>query len=289
MRDIFKQGLKRFVNGGQKRAAGNRKAQVIAVTSLKGGVGKTTTSVNLASALARYHDQRVLLVDLDPQGHVGTSLRTQLETTGGGQGGRLSELLTAEQPGHVMDVASYTRVPGLSVTPSDAGLAEAESLLAAKIGKEMILRDALAVTRTYYDVILIDCPPNLGNLTANALVACDWLLVPCDLSPLALKGVHGLLSQSQQIAARLNPQLDLLGVAITRYDARTASMNQAVLDELTEQYGEALFNTRVGVNTSLARAQHEGCEIFEHAARSRGAEHYRALAKEVFVRASLTV
>ena len=285
MRDMFRQGLKRFVNGGQKRATGTRRAKVIAVTSLKGGVGKTTTSVNLASALARYHDQRVLLVDLDPQGHVGTSLRTQLDEGGG----RLAEVLTAEQPGHVMDVATYTKVPGLSVTPSDPSLAEAESLLAAKIGKELILRDALQVTRTYYDVIVIDCPPNLGNLTVNALVASDLLLVPCDLSPLALKGVEGLLTQSQQIAARLNPDLDLLGVAITRYDARTASMNQAVLDQLQENYGEALFDVKIGVNTSLARAQHEGCEIFAHAEKSRGAGHYRKLAQEVFVRAALTV
>src|SRR3954468_23253557 len=113
MKNLFRQGLKRLVTGGERRARGSHEAKVISVASLKGGVGKTTTSVNLASALSRFHQQRVLLVDLDPQGHVGTSLRTQMLQGGG----RMSDLLTAEEGGHVMDVATETSVPGLRVTP----------------------------------------------------------------------------------------------------------------------------------------------------------------------------
>ncbi|MFT3926800.1 MAG: ParA family protein [Myxococcales bacterium] len=283
MKNLFRQGLKRLTASSERRARGSHEAKVISIASLKGGVGKTTTSVNLASALARYHQQRVLLVDLDPQGHVGTSLRAQILQGGG----RLSEILTAEEAGHVMDVATDTSVPFLRVTPSDPSLNEAENLLSAKIGKEMILRDALEITRTYFDVIVIDCPPNLGNLTINALVASDFLLVPCDLSPLAMRGVESLLKQSQQIGARLNPQLDLLGVVITRYDSRTPTMNDAVLSSLEHNFGEALVPVRIGVSTSLSRAQHEGTEIFEHDEKSRGALHYRELAAEIARRLSV--
>jgi chromosome partitioning protein len=280
MKNIFRQGLKRFAPQAERRTRGPREGKVLSVASLKGGVGKTTTSVNVAAALARFHGQRVLLVDLDPQGHVGTSLRTQIHPGGGS----LARTLTGETPGHVMDVAVDTTVPQLRITPSDPALGDAENLLSTKIGKELILRDALEITRTYYDVILIDCPPNLGNLTLNALVASDYLLVPCDLSPLALRGAENLLQQAQTVGARLNPGLDLLGLVITRHDARTLSMNEAMLGSLAAGYGESLFPTRIGISTGLARAQHEGKDIFEHDPKSRGAQHYRELAGEVAAR-----
>jgi chromosome partitioning protein len=278
MKSLFRQGLKRFVAPGERRTRGPREAKVICVASLKGGVGKTTTSCNVASALARYHQQRVLLIDLDPQCHVGTSLQKQIQLGGGGS---LGDVLTGEETGHVMDIAVDTTVAGLRVTPSDASLSEAENLLNTKIGKELILRDALEITRSYYDVIVIDCPPNLGNLTLNALVASDYLLVPCDLSPLAVRGVENLLASAQQIGARLNPSLDLLGVVITRHDGRTQSMNDAVLASLNHSYGDSILKVRIGVSTSISRAQHEGREIFEHEEKSRGAIHYRELAAEI--------
>jgi chromosome partitioning protein len=277
MKNLFRQGLKRFVAPGERRTRGPREAKVICVASLKGGVGKTTTSCNVASALARYHQQRVLLVDLDPQCHVGTSLKKQVMAGGGS----LASVLTAEETGHVMDVVVDTAVTGLRVTPSDPALAEAENLLGTKIGKELILRDALEITRSYYDIIVIDCPPNLGNLTLNALVASDYLLVPCDLSPLAVRGVENLLAQAQQVGARLNPSLDLLGVVITRHDGRTQAMNDAVLSSLNQSYGDSLLKVRIGVSTAVARSQHEGREIFEHDEKSRGAIHYRELSAEI--------
>jgi chromosome partitioning protein len=277
MKNLFRQGLKVFTPGPDRKPRGDRKARVISVASLKGGVGKTTTSVNLASALARFHQQRVLLIDLDPQGHVGTSLRGQILQGGG----RMSELLASDEHGHVMDIATDTSVPGLRVTTADAGLNEAENLLSAKIGKEMILRDALEVTRTWFDLIVIDCPPNLGNLTVNALVASDCLLVPCDMSPLAVQGLESLLKHAQLVGARLNPTLDLLGIVITRFDTRTPSLNEQVLGKLEASFGEAILPVRVGVSTSLSRAQHEGTDIFEHDDKSRGALHYREVAAEV--------
>jgi chromosome partitioning protein len=278
MKNLFRQGLKRFVAPGERRTRGPREAKVICVASLKGGVGKTTTSCNVASALARYHQQRVLLIDLDPQCHVATSLQKQIQPAGGGS---LAAVLTGEELGHVMDVAVDTTVSGLRVTPSDAALSEAENLLNTKIGKELILRDALEITRTYYDIIIIDCPPNLGNLTLNALVASDYLLVPCDLSPLAVRGVENLLANAQQVGARMNPSLDLLGVVITRHDGRTQAMNDAVLSTLNQSYGDSILKVRVGVSTGISRAQHEGTEIFEHDEKSRGAIHYRELAAEI--------
>lgn len=281
MRELISRGLRRFVDRPlPERPRGHRKAKVIALASLKGGVGKTTTSVHLASALARFHDRKTLLIDLDPQGYASSSL-ARLTEPGGGD---LSGVLTAESPGDVLDVVAGTGVPGLFVTPKDPQLGEAENLLSGKMGKELILREALASARTHYDAIVMDCPPNLGNLTANALVACDYLLVPCDLSPLGAEGVRALLSASAQIGERLNPKLDLLGVLITRYDARTASLNKAVLDEFEESLADALLPVRIGVNSSLARSQHEGRDVFDHAPRSRGAEHYGALASEVVKR-----
>ncbi|MEM7448027.1 MAG: ParA family protein [Myxococcota bacterium] len=289
MKNFFRQGIKRIVkNGASPHADGGRRGTVIAVSSLKGGVGKSTTTVNLGAALARFHGKKTLLVDLDPQGHVETSLLAQVNAGEADARGRLlSQILTAEPPLQILEGATSTKIEGLHVTRSDAKLAEAENLIGTRIGKEMILKDALEVTRTHFDVVLIDCPPNMGNLTANALVACNWLLVPCDLSTLSLRGVDGLMGQCQEIARRLNPNLDLLGIVVTRYDGRTASMNQQVLSSLEERYGELLLEPRIGINTSLVKAQNIGKDIFEYAPQSRGAEHYRGLADTLMGRAKL--
>src|SRR5690606_8615358 len=134
--------------------------------------------------------KRVLVIDLDPQGHVTTALKAQVRPGGGA----LSRVLTDEQRGdEVRDVVTTTAVPNLHVTPFDPHLASAEDLIGTRIGKEFLLRDALRVTRTHYDYILIDCPPNLGNLTLNGLCAADQVLIPCDPSPLAVKGVDAVV------------------------------------------------------------------------------------------------
>lgn len=280
MRNLLKGGLRRLSGRAAttpRRALGNHRATVIAVSTLKGGVGKTTTSVSLGSALARYEGKRVLLVDLDPQGHVSTAMKRQLRQGGGA----LSTVLDDESGREVMDIAAHTTVDGLHVTPLDPTLSRAEDLLGTRIGKELILRDALRATRTHYDVILIDCPPNLGNLTINGLVACDQVLIPCDPSPLAVTGVHKLVEAITTVASRLNPDIDVLGVLLTRVDGRNKRLNESVLGQIRDQYGTVLLPMQVGTCTALAKAQVAGQDIYAYDETSRAADQYRALARYI--------
>lgn len=276
MRNILKAGLRRLVPDLPiARALGNRHATILAVAAQKGGVGKTTTSVNLAAALARNHDLHVLLVDLDPQGHVGAALRKQIRPGGGS----LSSVLVDESGAReVMDVATGTDVPRLRVTPVDASLGTTEDLLHARIGKELVLRDALRCTRTHYDAIILDCPPNLGNLTLNGLVAADQVLVPCDPSPLAVKGVHALVRTIDTVASRLNPEIDVLGVLLTRVDGRNRTLNERIVADIE---ADALVPVQIGISTALAKAQMEGTDVFDFDPTSRAAEQYAALASWV--------
>ncbi len=276
MRSILRQGLKRLRNKPQ-RPLGNRTAVVIAVSARKGGVGKTTTSVNLAAALARFHGRKTLLIDLDPQNHVGRSLSHQFR--GGGDG--MSTFFAENSEVDLVDLAVPTEAENLHVVPPDGGLGDVESLLTARIGKEFVLREGLEVARTHYDIIIIDCPPNVGNLTLNALVATDLVLIPCDLSPLAVDGVHSLVETIAQLSQRLNPAIDVLGVLVTRFDGRNVAMNEAVVGELREAYGDVVIPDFIGVNTDLAKAQMAGKNVFDFAPNSRGAQHHRELAQFV--------
>jgi chromosome partitioning protein len=287
MRNLLRSSLRRIVGGHEtgapapvtqspirpRRPRGKRSARVVAVAAQKGGVGKTTTSVNLAAAMARFHGKRVLLVDLDPQGHVSRSLRAQIHAGGG----CLSEVLGSDGALEVLDVVTSTAIPGLDVTPGDQGLAQAENLLNARIGKELVLREALEVTKTWYDLIVLDCPPHLGNLTVGGLVAADDVLIPCDPSPLALTGVHALANAITGVA-RLNPTIGVLGVLLTRVDGRNLTLNEAIIGEIEGAFGDALLPVRVGINSALGKAQHAGEDIFAYAPDSRGARHYAALA-----------
>lgn len=279
MRNLLKSGLRRLAGApAVKRPLGDLNATILAVAAQKGGVGKTTTSVNLAAALARFHHKKVLLLDLDPQGHVARALQAQIRP---GKGGLSDVLLDESGEREVIDVATRTEIPGLSVTPPDPGLRAAEDLLSSRIGKEFLLRDALRATRTWYDLILIDCPPNLGNLSINGLVAADQVLIPCDPSPLALSGVEGLVATIEQVAGRLNPAIDVLGILLTRVDGRNSKLNAAVDEEIAGRWGDAVLPVRIGVNSSLAQAQQEGRDIFAYDPESRGARQYRELADHV--------
>ena len=277
MRSILRQGLKRFVANRTERPRGDRSATVIAVSARKGGVGKTTTCVNLAAALGRFENKRVLVIDLDPQNHVGNSLASQVRV--GGRG--VSTVFEEGTEANLVDLVIPTDAENLHVVSPDRGLDKMEAALNSRIGKEFILREQLDVARSHYDIILIDCPPNIGNLTLNALVAADLVLVPCDLSPLAVDGVHALVETIAAVSTRLNPKIDVLGILVTRFDARNVGMNQTVLDELEDAYGDVVIPARVGINTDLAKAQLAGKNVFDFAPKSRGAKHHRELAEFV--------
>ena len=282
MRHLIKSGIRRLARPQttpqNNHPLGKHNAVVISVAAQKGGVGKTTTSVSMAAGLARFHNKKVLLIDLDPQGHVNTALKSQVRAGGGS----ISEILTHERGGReVMEVVTKTHIEGLWVTPLDNRLAVTEDLMGTRIGKEFILRDALQATRTHYDVIVIDCPPNLGNLTLNGLVAADQVLIPCDPSPLSLNGVHALVDAITTVATRLNPDIDLLGLLLTRVDGRNTTLNASVIESIENTYEEALLPTQIGISSSLAKAQMEGFDIFDYDPKSRGAVQYRELSNLV--------
>jgi chromosome partitioning protein len=211
-------------------------------------------------------------VDLDPQGHINTALSESVQVGGGA----ITDALTVDGT-EVIDIVTGTQVKGMDVTPLDQNLANTENLINTRIGKEYLLRESLQITRTFYDVILIDCPPNLGNLTINGLVAADQVIIPCDPSPLALSGVHSVVEAIGTVATRLNPEIDILGVLLTRVDGRNTVLNEAVLTEARDSFGDALMPLQIGINSALSKAQHAGKDIFSFAPDSRGAAHYEAL------------
>ena len=279
MRNLISNGIKKLVNSGPQYARGNRAGRVISIATVKGGVGKTTTAVNLASGLAEFEDARVLLVDLDAQGHCASSLSDYRVDASGAE--PLSEVLLDEEGKQVLDSVTSTGIDGLDITPADPDLAEAEGRIAQKIGKELRLRDSLEISRTHYDYVIVDCPPNKGNLTINGLIAADRVIIPTDLSPLSVQGADELMGTVLQVNERLDHDLDVLGVLLTRVDKRTSSVNDDVLETIDEAWGELLLDTQIGINSQLKKAQIAGQPIYEYAPKSRGAEHYRALTGEV--------
>lgn len=254
---------------------GERMARIVAVASNKGGVGKTTTSVNLARAFSR-RGVRVLLMDLDPQAHVAASLK--LDATP--HMGRLGDVLL----GRLRDVYEAV-IPsawaGLDIVGSDKTLGETEQVLAAKIGKELLLEGALEVARTHYDLIIIDCPPNLGTLTLNALCAADHLLVPSDMSVLALEGVADIINTVDTLRTRLSRRVELCGIVATRFDKRVTQMNDTIAQSFADLYGDRLLNTRIPQTSALNKAHLAGKPIFDFAPSSVGAQAYGALADEL--------
>ncbi len=255
------------------------RARVLAVAAQKGGVGKTTTAVNLAVAAARFQRLQTLLVDLDGQGHVECALMAHLDAPSG-NGPSLSELLLGRDR-DVVEAVRPTRIPGLFLTPSDKGLAATEGILAGRIGREFLLRGILRRARERFDLIVIDCPPNLGNLTLNALVAADACLVPCDMSVLALSGVSDLCAVLDTLRERLGHSVALVGIVPTRVDRRNPRLTDAILAELRGTYGDLVCRTHIPVSAALARAQMEGRSIYDYDERCPAASAYRTLAEEV--------
>jgi len=279
MGDGLAQRIKRILTTEDNLPSGGRQARVISISNQKGGVGKTTTTVNLGAGLAQFHHQKVLLIDMDPQGHISTSLARGFAENGNG----LARILTTKNTS-LMNTIVATDQPNLDITLSDRSLLEADAQLAGKIGREFMLRKAISRARTYYDYILIDCPPNLGNLTINAYLASSHLLVPCEFSALALEGMEGLLETVETVNTRLNHPLEVLGVLVTRVDRRNLVMNETINERLREAFSSKLMSTQISVNTDLNKAQLAGRPIFQYATSSAGSRDYHALADELLER-----
>lgn len=246
----------------------------IAVINQKGGVGKTTTTVNLGAALA-HHGRRVLLLDLDPQANmtVHVDKRPDLESD------TLTNLLIDDTP--LGELIQSTALENLFVVPSDTSLAGVEQVLANRIGRETILRQALdnakAVER--FDFVLFDCPPSLGVLSANALVAADYVVIPMQAEYLSLQGMAKLLEVIDLVQKQLNPNLQIACVLPCMLDSRT-NLSAEVLQEIESHFGTLLTRTRIRNNVKLAEAPSFGRSIFEHAPDSNGARDYAAFAAE---------
>ena len=281
MRNLIRAGIRRFVGSDPEVRPGPLQARVIAVTSSKGGVGKTTTAVHLAAGLAQNHGWRVMLIDMDPQGHVARSLTEVLPP---GQIGSLGEVLLDGRRTQVMSLALPSRVLGLEVISGDRRLAEAESLIATRIGKEFLLRGSMSITRTHYHAIVIDCPPNLGNLTLNAMLAADGVVIPLDLSLLSLQGVQDILETIETVEERLGHRLQIHGILRTRVDRRNLKVNRSINRSLEQSYGGLLFKSVIGVSTDLTKAQLAGCPVYQLSPEGRAARDYRAFVEELVSR-----
>ncbi len=247
--------------------------QIIAMTNQKGGVGKTTSTVNLGAGLSKLK-KKVLLIDLDPQAHLTHSM--------GAKGDEIKKTVYDLLRNEAKVEDALIEKNGIHLIPSTRAMAGAEFELAGIAGRELLLKESLG-NLTGYDYILLDCPPSLGILTLNALTTANKIYIPVQTEYLALQGMSQLLDVVEIVRKRLNKKITISGIIATRFTKRKV-LNQDAINNLQQHFGDLLFNTFIRENIALAEAPSAGKTIFDYKAESHGAEDYLALSKEVLGR-----
>lgn len=252
---------------------------IISIAIQKGGSGKTTTAINLAAAL-REMGKSVLLIDLDPQANLTQALGINGETEE-----NIYSLIKQNATGKDVDASkAIVEKSKLSIIPSTLDLANAELELVSVYGREFMLRNILKPFKNNYDYIFVDCPPAIGMLTVNALVASDYVLIPLQAEYLPMKGVQSFMRTFHQVKKQMNNQIQVIGFLLTKYEKRK-TMNRQIMEQLNAEFGNLVFDAGIRNNIALAQAQEKGVPIFQYDISSNGAQDYMQLAQEFLKRA----